>query len=127
MGAAYLTETKEVLKMDTPKICWRMSKFVHAFYPKTRLSEAAVFSKENAANYDDVYTLWEALCNTMAAAALDAAVDIELLGGVASMRTSGETVDTMMQLLGLEASTEVKMAVNAIALNNNEQAYYDLN
>lgn len=50
MGAAYLTETKEVLKMDTPKICWRMSKFVHAFYPKTRLSEAAVFSKENAAN-----------------------------------------------------------------------------
>lgn len=63
----------------------------------------------------------------MAAAALDAAVDIELLGGVASMRTSGETVDTMMQLLGLEASTEVKMAVNAIALNNNEQAYYDLN
>lgn len=122
-----MTQDMTSRKMETPKICWRMSKFVHSFYPKTKLSEAAVFSKENIANYDDVFTSWEALCNTMASAALDAEVDIYLLGGIASMRTSGETVENMMKLLGQETSTEVKMAVNVIAVSNGEEEYYNLN
>lgn len=127
MGAAYLTEDKNALKMEPPKICWRMAKFVHAFYPKTKLSEASVFSKENIANYDDVFASWEATCNTMAAAALDTEVDLQALGGVASMRTNGNTIDSIMNLLKIDPSTEVKMAVNAIAQLNGEDPHYDLN
>lgn len=127
MGAAYLTEDKVVLKMEPPKICWRMAKFVHAFYPETKLSEASVFSKENIANYDDVYASWEGICNAMVAAALDMEIDLQVLGGVAAMRTNGNTIDNIMGLLKIEPSTEVKMAVNAIAESNGEEAHYTLN
>nr|QNS31050.1 putative nucleocapsid [Frankliniella occidentalis associated qin-like virus1] len=127
MGAQYLSESGEAKKMGVPKIIWRMAKFVRAFYPKTKLSEAAAFSLENIATYEDVFPSWETICNAMAATQLDQEVDLAVFGAVSTVGANKDALENILGQLDLKVTEELKMTLNNIADARREEKPYPLN
>ncbi|KAK3909530.1 Ribosome-binding factor A [Frankliniella fusca] len=127
VGGEYLSETGAKKTMPNPTLCWRMSAFVRAFYPKTKLAEAAAFGTENLATYEDVFISWENLCRQMAAMAIETEIDVSVFSGSATMKSSGETIETVMGRLNLTIPDEVKLASNAIAESQGQRPFFNMN
>ncbi|KAK3913035.1 putative isomerase [Frankliniella fusca] len=126
VGGEYLSESGVKKTMPNPTLCWRMSAFVRAFYPKTKLAEAAAFGTENQANYEDVFQTWENLCRQMASMALETEIDVSVFAGSAAMKSNGETIVAVMGRLNLNIPDEIKLASNAIAQSHGEAPHFDM-